>query len=178
MHLLYLRASGLPSALSSPPASPDVLALAGRRKVLKQKMPSILGLRELGLYCHKPEACRVGIMLTSRRASRSRPGLGTGRAGLFTRQTYGGLILSHLYLPQACPVESRALFRLAPARFLLLNHSRSATTRAQPFHRGGAILKSCGKQDAPQTRCSLSLLLFSARTFELCFLRGFVKDSV
>ena len=45
MQMIYLRASGLPSALSSPPASPEQVAMAGwparlmagRRKVLKQK---------------------------------------------------------------------------------------------------------------------------------------------
>jgi len=103
MQMLYLRASGLSSALSSPPASPERLALAGRRKVLSQKIFTPLnpignfqhslanefgigcikssyllgcyltgavypwprpGLKELGVYFHKPEACGTGIMLT------------------------------------------------------------------------------------------------------------------
>jgi hypothetical protein len=37
-----------------------------------------------------------GLAYQLRRASRSRPGLGTGRAGLFTRHTSGGLILSNI----------------------------------------------------------------------------------
>jgi hypothetical protein len=106
-YMTCLRASGLPSALSSPPASPERLAMAGRRKVLKQKIFTPLnptgnfphnlriefatgriklsftsgdhltgavypwprpGLKELGLYSHKPQACRAGFMFTSRRA--------------------------------------------------------------------------------------------------------------
>jgi len=137
-YMTCLRASALPSALSSPPASPEWFAMAGRRRVLKQKIFTPLnpttnfshnlpiefatgriklsftlgdhltgavypwpgpGLKELGLYSHKPQACRAGIMLTSRRA----------RAGL--------LILSHLGLPQVqCPASAAALKARAARR--------------------------------------------------------------
>jgi hypothetical protein len=65
--------------------------------------------------------------------------------------------------PEACPVESKALAELVGTGLDGNESLRITTTTAQLFHRGGAILKSCPRQDAPRTSW------FSSDRNTLCF---------